>query len=353
VLFFANKISRKFSSWRFLSGVFLLTLAVVGGCSLGFRAVANNNDALQQTAQRLAERVAAIPGLRGPLRLQWHPDEKWSEGEKARWLEIFRGELEKRSINLTEDSAAPALVLHATETPTQVVFTANTHVADRDEARFAAVDRALLPPSTLPVAPVRLDRQMIYESPERILDAASLGYGGEVGLAMLLYTDFEVVATRVDAKGTVKESVPVTFANLKPSRDPHGEMTPRGNLISVQLWGKSCEFSWEWPADAKCHAEKTAGSGKSPWRGPILLTSPCDGSGWVLQNSGGEPNAKDVLQVIPEETVRESSAAVLSEFPGPILGMNTEQNPGSALVIARNLQTGNYEVYKIALACGD
>jgi hypothetical protein len=62
---------------------------------------------------------------------------------------------------------------------------------------------------------------------------------------------------------------------------------------------------------------------------------------------------REVLQVVPDGALRESSAAVLSEFPGPIFGTNGEQNPSSALVVTQNLRTGNYEIYKITLACGN
>jgi len=326
----------------------MATLTSAASC-----AFADGNGALQETAQRLAERVAAVPGLHGPLRLEWHPDAQWSEGESDHWLDILRNEMQKRSVNLTEDAAAPALALYAEETPTQVVLTAKTRVAEREEVRLVAEARALLPPGTLPVAPVRLERQMIYESPDRILDASSLWNGPEGGLALLFYRNFDVVALRLDSKGALKQSVSLSAANLKPSRDPRGEMTPRGNVVSVHLWGKGCEFSWESPVDVKCHSEKPLVPAMQVWRGVTLLTSPCDGSSWKLQFSGSGPNSKEVLQVVPGEAVRESSAAVLSEFPGPILGTNGEQNPSSALVVARNLHTGNYEVYKITLACGN
>jgi len=194
---------------------------------------------------------------------------------------------------------------------------------------------------------------MIYETPDHILDASSFSNGAEGGLVLLLYTNFEIVALRVDTKGSVKQSVSLNSANLKTSRDPRAEMTPRGNIVSVELSGKACEFSWESPADVKCHAEKPAAPDRSVWRGATLLTSPCDGSNWKLLSSGSEPNTREVLQVVPDGPLRESSAAVLSEFPGPILSTNGEQNPSSALVVARNLRTGNYEVYKTTLACGN
>ena len=322
-------------------------------CCFSLPAIADDDVPVRETAQKLTERVAAIPGLHGPLRLEWHPDANWSEGESGRWQGIVRAELEKRVISLTEDAEARALGVFAAETPTQVVLIAKTRVADRDEVRIVSIGRALLSPVSPPAAPVRLERQMIYENENRILDASPLGSGPEGGLALLLYKNFEIVAFRLDSKGAVRDSVSLSAANLKPSRDPRAELSVRPMLNSVQFTGKVCEFSWESPAEVKCHGERPASANKSDWRGEVLLAAPCDGSSWKLVNSGGEPNAREVLQVVPNGALRESSAAVLSEFPGPIVGINREQNPNSALVIARNLRTGNYEIYKITLACGN
>jgi hypothetical protein len=355
------EFSGKTNSARpFLPRAFLLLGALAALCLFIPRLSAADNSVQQETAQRFAERIAAIAGLHGPLRLEWHPDAQWPEGESNLWQQAIRAELEKRSLNLTEDAVAPPLAIYAQETPTQVVLTGKTHVGEREEVRIVEVARALLPPSELPVAPVRLDRQMIYESPDRILDASSLWNGAEGGLVILLYKNFEVVAERLDAKNTLQQSVSLNAASLKPTRDPRAELTPQAGRVSVQLWSKACDFFWDAPGDVKCHMDKSATTtiasataAKSPWRGPTLLTSPCDGSGWKLLNSAMDPTVRDVLQVIPDGASRESSSGVLSEFPGPILSTNGGQNPASALIVARNLRTGNYEVYKITLACGD
>jgi hypothetical protein len=344
--------SKIFSKQFLFPWVSIPIAALMVICCFSSPALGDDEVALRETVQRLAERVAAIPGLHGALRLEWHPDASWSEGEGNHWQEMLRGEFEKRSLNLTGDAGAPVLDVFAAETPTQVVLTVKTRVSERDEIRIVAVTRGLLPAASLPVAPVRLERQMIFESPDRILDASSLG-NGEDGLAILLYRNFEIVALRVDAKGALKQSVSLSPANLKPSRDPRAELTPRGTTVSVELPSKSCEFSWESPGDVKCRTEKPVAAGKSVWRAETVLTSPCDGSSWKLVNGGSEPNVREVLQVVPNGISREDSAAVLSEFPGPILGTNGEQNPSSALVIAQNLGTGDYEIYKITLACGN
>ena len=339
-------------SKRFLFSLVLIpALAFITFCTSP--AVADGDAVLRESAQKLADRVVGIPGLRAALRLAWHPDANWSEGESAHWREALKGEFERRSLNLTEDAGVPALDVFAAETPTQVVLTAKTRILDREEIRIVAVGRAMLPAGPLPVAPVRLERQLIYQSTDRILDAMSFGNGQEDGLALLLYRNFELVAVRVDSKGNVKQSVSMNSANLKPSRDPRAELTALGSAVSVALPGEACEFSWEVPGEVKCRAEKPFATEKTGWRSDTLLTSPCDGSGWKLLSSGSEPNAREVLQMVPDGALRESSAAVLSEFPGPILGANGERSSNSALVITRNLRTGSYEIYKITLACGN
>jgi hypothetical protein len=345
--------SKIFSKQFLFPWVSIPIAALMVICCFSSPALGDDEVALRETVQRLAERVAAIPGLGGTLRLEWHPDASWSEGEGNHWQEMLRGEFEKRSLNLTGDAGAPVLDVFAAETPTQVVLTVKTRVSERDEIRIVAVPRGPLPAASLPVAPLRLDKQMIFESADRILDASSLGNGADGGLALLLYRNFEIIALRVDAKGALKQSVSLSPANLKPSRDPRAELTPRGTTVSVELPGKSCEFSWESPGNVKCRTEKSAAAGKSAWRAETVLTSPCDGSSWKLVNGGSEPSVREVLQVVPNGISRESNAAVLSEFPGPILNSNGEQDPSSALVIARNLRTGNYEIYKITLACGN
>jgi hypothetical protein len=351
VLFSGENHCRKVSAHFHFSGLLVLTALIAVAGSLGRPVFADG--ALRETAQRLAERVAAIPGLHGALRFEWHPAEGWSEWEGERWRKILRDEFERRFLNLTEDAATPALAVFAAETPAGVVLTAKTRVSDRDEIRIVAVARALLPPDSLPVAPIRLERQMIYESTDRILDASAVENGGEAGLGILFYKNFEIVAVRVDSKGIARQSVSLSGANVKPSRDPRAEMTLQGSKVSVELTGKSCEFTWEAPSDLKCRADVSVAADKPVWREETMLSSPCDGSSWKLLSSGSEPGAREMLQVVPDGALRENGAAVLTEFSGPILGANGQQNSGSALVFTRNLRTGNYEIYKITLACGN
>jgi len=348
--------AKKFCQRKWRRPVFLGTLLLGGVLAASYRprisVLADSDTPLKETARKLVERVAAIPELHPPLRLEWHPDEKWPADEGAHWLDMLRDEFDRRALPMSDDASAAALAVHAAETPTQVVLTAKTQLGGHDEIRIVATSRAVLRPAEMPVAPVRLERQLIYEAGDRILDAATLSNAAEGGLGVLLYKNFEVVALRVDIKGELVQTVPLNVAGLKPDRNPQGEMTPRENRISVQLWGKACDFSWDAAAEVKCHAEKTSLLKKSAWWMGTVLTSPCDESNWTFSEGSNDPTAHEVLHLIPEGAVEGSSAAVMSEFPGPVLNVNAEQNAGSALIVVRNLRTGNYEVYKIMLVCG-
>jgi hypothetical protein len=38
-------------------------------------------------------------------------------------------------------------------------------------------------------------------------------------------------------------------------------------------------------------------------------------------------------------------------FPGPVLAIHEAQNDASTTIIVRNVQTGNYEAYRLSISC--
>ena len=304
-----------------------------------------DSNSLDDAARQLADRIAAIPNLHSPLRLEFHADANLAAD--STWQDTLRQELEKRRLTLTEEPSAPLLKVGAVETPTQLVLTASARVGDRDDVRIVAVTRAAFTAPALAVAPVRIARQLVYESSDRILDASALGSAAEAGLAVLLYRNADLVALRLDSSGIVKQTVSLAAANLHASRDPRGELTDKGATAELLLPGKLCEFNWVAGEEPKCRAKKTEA------RTATVVTSPCDATNWRLEAKGDDWSSADLLQIVPDAAARAGSAALFNEFPGPVLSINGERDPGSALIVARNLRTGNYEVYKITLVCGN
>jgi hypothetical protein len=305
--------------------------------------VATLDDAIRQ----LADRIAAIPNLKGPIRLEAHDDAAFDETEGQGWKTTLRRELDHRKLSITEESAAPLLVVGATETPTQIVLAANLLFADHQELRVVALKRSALRAESLPVSPIRIEKQLLFESPEQILDASSAAKSATDELIVLIDRDSELTVLRLDPGGAMKQTLPLSAAGARVSRDPRAELITTGTDDLLQLPGKLCEFNWTATADIKCRASKTT------WRVLPVLTSPCDSTAWKLEADSNDWTAGGVLQVVPEGASRQGSVALLSDFPGPILSINSAPNPHSAFVVVRNLRTGNYEVHKITLACGN
>ena len=341
---FENAVLPRSETSCFRPSRFFLALAFL--CLVALPpAIPADSNSLDDAARQLADRIAAIPNLHGPLRLEFHADANFAAD--SAWQDTLRQELDKRHLTIIEEPSATLLKVGAVETPTQLVFTASARVGDRDDVRIVTITRAAFTAPALVVAPVRIARQLVYESSDRILDASELGTAAEGGLAVLLYRNSDIVALRLDSSGAVKQSVSLAAATPRVSRDPRGELTDKGATAEVLLPGKLCEFTWTEGDEPRCRAKKTE------WRTATVLTSPCDSSDWKLEARGDDWSSADLLQIVSDAAARAGSAALFSEFPGPILSITGERDPGSALIVARNLQTGNYEVYKITLLCGN
>lgn len=313
---------------------------------LALRTLAADVESLEDAARLLADRVAAIANLHGPLRLEFPTSEGLASSPGKAWQDLFRKQLEAHSLTVTDDPAAPLLRVAVTATPTHWILAASARSADHVELRLVSLPRAWLRSANLPAAPLRIERQLVFESPERILDASSLGNGYEGGLALLAYRSGELAVLQLDAAGALEQSVPLVTAASRPSRDPRGELNVRQNNVDVLLPDKVCSFAWASGTEVKCR------SAKPEWRGSVVLTPPCDPAGWKIVAGARDWTAAEMLQLVPDGAAREGSTAIVSELSGPVLNVNREQHPASALVVTRNLRSGNYEVHRITLACG-
>lgn len=302
---------------------------------------------LDDAVQQLADRVATIPNLHRPLHLQFFQDPNFAAETGKDWQDTLRTALATRHISFADDPSATILRVGVAETPTQIVLCAAIQSADTEQVRFLTIPRIAFRVASLPVVPIRIERQLVYQSPGRILDASSLWNGSEAGMVLLTAHNSTASIQRLDAAEQPAQTISLPPAAMAPSRDPRGELIVRGNDGVAFLPTKTCEFSWSQPSETKCHASKPM------WRAPTVLSPPCSTVGWKLLDNSSDWQTPDVLQVLPDSPSRLGSAALLTDLPGPIVAINGAQDPTAALVVAHNLRTGNYEVYKITLACGN
>lgn len=89
------------------------------------------------------------------------------------------------------------------------------------------------------------------------------------------------------------------------------------------------------------------------WGSDLTVVRTACGAGWqVLASSGGEVEGKDFIRAyeLPDRDPVAVSPQV--ELDGPISALWTESRGDTAIAISRNRETGNYEAFRLAMACG-
>jgi hypothetical protein len=339
-------VSSKTASLALLKFSSLLSFALLV-LSLSPLSVSADGNALENAARQLAERIAGIPNLHGPIRLEITDDPGSMVALDFNWKDMLRKELEKHQLAVTTDNAAPVLRVFVAKTPAQLVFTAATRLADKEEVRVLAIPRNALAISNPPAAGLRIEKQLLYESPDRIIDVSAQSQSAG-GIDLLIEKNGELLAYRLDSAAAIRQIMAFPAASVRIARDFRGELSSHQGNSTAVLPGKICDFNWSSTAtEVKCRAAR------SIWRTATQVSSPCSAAKWNLLSGENDWTSSDQLRLVTDGEIRPESSAAFSGFQGPILTINAEQNPSSALLVTQNLRTGNYEVYKITLVCGN
>jgi hypothetical protein len=63
--------------------------------------------------------------------------------------------------------------------------------------------------------------------------------------------------------------------------------------------------------------------------------------------------SEDRLSLHNAGAAKDAAAVAELRVGGPVVSISAAESAGSATVVVRDLGSGNYEVYRVALACGD
>lgn len=90
---------------------------------------------------------------------------------------------------------------------------------------------------------------------------------------------------------------------------------------------------------------------KLGWGNDMTSVKTACGAGWqVLSDSTNESEDSVRAYEFPDRDPVAVSPAV--DFPGPVTALWTESRGDSAIAVAKNRDTGNYEAFRLAMACG-
>ncbi|HWZ99471.1 MAG TPA: hypothetical protein VN025_17070 [Candidatus Dormibacteraeota bacterium] len=279
--------------------------------------------------------------------VNWANHEAISEVRSQQWKGAFVEELQSKSGDAPASNCAVSVELQ--RTPTQIVLTVELENGNDKQHFFAAISRAGIPVESSGPATPRLEKELLWQQSERILDAIFVR--GESGAnnrlivlqkdALIVYEkqtgEWKAVLTKLLGEAAVTQRAPrgeIYFSVEQPER------------AKIVFAGKSCQANLGDASPLSCQVSAESA------RTGMLLASTCDSHVWWLRGNGGDTTTPDHLELTTPSAQKTDAPAAEIPIPGPVLSISSGESVRADTAVVFNLGTGNYEVYRIALACG-
>jgi hypothetical protein len=306
------------------------------------------DDSAEHHVRELAHRVSAELAKNKVNCVNWNNHEAVSESRSQQWKSTFVEELQDPQ-NDSATAASCSVSVYLERTPAQVVVTADVENGKEKQALFAAIPRAGIPAESGNVSTLRLEKELLWQQSERILDAIFVrGEDGASDRLVVLQKDVLNVYEKRSGSWKEAQSKPLGDAAAR-QRGPHGELyysLDQPDRVKIELAGKTCQASLGDATTLSCQQNLDV------WRTGMLLSSPCSSQVWWLRSDGGDMTVPDRLELVsPSLPATQAPVAELATA-GPVLSISSGEALRADTAVVFNLATGNYEVYRIALACG-
>jgi hypothetical protein len=311
--------------------------------------VAARPDALEDGVERLAKKAAALPHERR-MSLVWTNHAALSEQRFERLRAVFAAQMEAAQVRLVQGETAPALRVAIEQTPTQIVFTASVPGEGSTRVAIEEVARAARGIDANPGTSVRLEKEFLWQQEVKILSAVLMPMGADGGERLVVLTE-ETLLVYDGGPGNWKlENTKVLPGPRQAQRSARGQLiiaTESNGRVGVLLPGRRCE------ADVADDSAVGCANVTTEWPSGRLLALPsCGAQTWWLTSDGMDWTEEDRLLLRSSGAGKEAATAEVG-FAGPVISVSGGGQAGSATAVARNLNSGNYEVYRVALACGN
>ncbi|HKF25641.1 MAG TPA: hypothetical protein VKB24_06680 [Candidatus Acidoferrum sp.] len=325
-------------------------LAVLFCHSLLGQRVLAQTDALEDGVTRLARKAAALPHEKRMV-LLWTNHSGLSEERVERLRAVFAAQLEAEQVRFTQGETAPPLRVAIEQTTTQIVFTATVPGEGSINVVIEEVRRAAAGMEGSTRNGVRLQRELLWRQEAKILSAAMMADSatGEKKLAVL--SEEAILVYRGGPENWTLQFTKALPAPRQAQRSARGQLMiaeDSSGRVGILLPGKRCE------AGTADESAVTCASLGTEWPSGRLMALPgCGTQTLWLKSDGSDWTSQDRLLL--RNAGAGKDAAVVAELGvgGPVISISAAESAGSATVVVRDLGSGNYEVYRVALACGD
>ena len=156
--------------------------------------------------------------------LNWNNHEAVSESRSQQWKSMFVEELQGRESDSATAAENCSVSVYLERTPAQVVVTADVENGSEKRELFAVIPRAGIPAESGNVSTLRLEKELLWQQSERILDAIFVrGEDGASDRLVVLQKDVLNVYEKRSGSWKEVQSKPLADATAR-QRGPHGEL---------------------------------------------------------------------------------------------------------------------------------
>jgi hypothetical protein len=285
------------------------------------------------------------------MSLIWTNHAALSEQRAEHLRTIFAAQLEGAQIRFVQGEAAPALRVSVEQTPAQIVFTASVPSAGSASVAIEEVARSLMGSDELPTNVIRLEKELLWQQETRILSAALPKVPANSEKKMVLLSDDALVIYREEHGDWKLGNTKLILGPSQPQRTARAQLfLAEEDLgrVGILLPGRRCEATLDDDSPVACSASN------ADWHAGRLLALPaCGTQTWWLKSDTTDWTSEDHLQLRSSGAGSNGEPVTELSVPGPVISIGAGPNAESAAVVVRNLSTGNYEVYRVALACAN
>ena len=249
------------------------------------------------------------------------------------------------------------LQLTLSESAEDYVWVAEIRCGETREVVIVSAVRDLVEKAGARKPSLTLQRKLVWEQDERILDFGLVPNGNAPGASILVVLQPDKIAFydhRAEAWHLNRE---IAIPHARPvQRNVGGRIDPQAGTAT--LVDGVCAGDFQRPETVTCKSVPSApGADLAMMQGSIVesdaaLASTCSGSPLMLSTGSGDWTVRDFIQAYEDKNQREPIAQPI-QFPGPILALWPAEDGKTARVVSRNLQTGAYEASIVSVSCGD
>jgi hypothetical protein len=339
----------------------ILILFVLLGAPMAVR-----SDTLEDSARDMARKVAATLPQTEVLSVEIQNLSTLTPKEVDSVLQAFSGGLQASGFILDRVGAIHVSVM-LSENVKGFLWSVEISRGDATRVLLTAVPRTSEDRPVSNSKPILLRGEKFWEGPEQILDAIEVTTPKDGDTLLLLQQDGLIIRKKI-ANSSFKVEMPAAqVATRIPSGSFQGEnacqMLEFSPCVIVTLNWHICIIALETRTVGKCPVEAPLRGRDFPFipnlfvartfpKGRSSFTEMSDYCGTQVQfaTGTGDYTQPDSVQAFEQQWDTFDPLSDELSFPGPVMALHVTDRVPTAIV--RNLQTGNYEAYRISITCG-